>query len=72
MNTKQILQKRFDKLQKHSHALKEYKELIDDLLKKKNIYDPWIFNTLQPQDRAVLDAYLKKFASINIVSYKTM
>lgn len=64
MDTKKILQKRFDKLQKHSHALKEYKELIDDLIDQKNIYDPWIFNTLQPQERAVLDAYLKRFASI--------
>ena len=32
MNKKQILQKRFDKLEKHYIAIKEYKSLIDDLL----------------------------------------
>ena len=64
MNTKAILQKRFKKLQRHTQALKEYKELIDSLLIEKSIFDPWVFNTLQPQERAVFDAYLKRFASI--------
>ena len=31
---KKILQKRFDKIEKHYIALKEYKHLIDILLKK--------------------------------------
>jgi len=64
MNKKQILQKRFDKLEKHYIALKEYKKLIDDLLKESNIYDQFTFNTLKPEKRAILDAYLKRFASI--------
>lgn len=64
MNTKSILQKRFEKLQRHTRALEEYKELIDGLLIEKNIFDPWVFNTLQAQERAILDAYLKRFASI--------
>lgn len=64
MNTKTILQKRFDKLHKHTQALQEYKELIEKLGKRKNIYDPWTFNTLAPQERALFDAYLKRFASI--------
>ncbi len=64
MNRKEILQKRFAKLDKHYQALKEYKELIDDLLKEKNIYEQFIFNTLKAQERAILDAYLKRFASI--------
>lgn len=64
MDTKKILQKRFDKLQKHSLALTEYKELINELTAQKDIFDPWIFNTLLPQERAILDAYLKRFASI--------
>jgi len=63
-NKKEILQKRFSKLEKHYTALKEYKELLDTLLEKKNIYDQWTFNTLAPQERAILDAYLKRFASI--------
>ena len=64
MNKKQILQKRFDKLEKHYIAIKEYKSLIDDLLEQTNIYDPFTFNTLKPEKRAILDAYLKRFASI--------
>lgn len=64
MNKKQILQKRFNKLEKHYIALKEYKELINNLLKETNIYDQFTFNTLKPEKRAILDAYLKRFASI--------
>ncbi len=64
MNTKEILAKRFDKLEKHYIAFKEYKLLIDDLLIQSNIYDPFIFNALKPEKRAILDAYLKRFASI--------
>ena len=64
MNKKEILQKRFSKLDKHYSALKEYKELIDELLKEKNIYEQFTFNTLKAQDRAILDAYLKRFASL--------
>ena len=64
MNKKEILQKRFDKLEKHYIAIKEYKTLIDDLLQENNIYDQFVFNTLKPEKRAILDAYLKRFASI--------
>ena len=64
MNKKEILRKRFDKLEKHYIAIKEYKVLIDELLKEQNIYDQFIFNTLKPEQRAILDAYLKRFASI--------
>jgi len=64
MNKKEILNKRFNKLEKHYIALKEYKILINDLLRESNIYDQFIFNTLKPEKRAILDAYLKRFASI--------
>ena len=64
MNKKEILKKRFDRLEKHYIAIKEYKTLIDDLLKENNIYDQFVFNTLKPEKRAILDAYLKRFASI--------
>jgi len=64
MNKKEILKKRFEKLNKHYVAIKEYKLLIDDLLKEQNIYDQFTFNTLKPEKRAILDAYLKRFASI--------
>jgi len=64
MNKKEILQKRFNKLEKHYIAIKEYKILIDELLKETNIYDQFTFNTLKPEKKAILDAYLKRFASI--------
>jgi hypothetical protein len=64
MNKKEILKKRFDRLEKHYIAIKEYKALIDDLLKESNIYEQFVFNTLKPEKRAILDAYLKRFASI--------
>lgn len=62
--TQQILIKRFDKLAKHYEALKDYKILIDKLLSEKNIYDQFVFNSLQAQEKAILDAYLKRFSSI--------
>jgi len=63
-DTKQILQKRFNKLSKHYEALKDYKSLINNLLLEKNIYEQFIFNTLKPEEKAILDAYLKRFSSI--------
>jgi len=63
-DTKQILQIRLDKISRHYEALKDYKLLIDNLLKEKNIYDQFIFNSLKPQEKAILDAYLKRFSSI--------
>ncbi|GEM_PF-374494 len=62
--TKSILKKRFEKLEKHYIALKEYSILIEQLLEQKNIYNQLVFNTLLPQERAVLDAYLKRFSSL--------
>jgi len=63
-NLKNILQKRFEKTNKHYTALKEYKILIEDLKDEFDIYEPFVYNTLQPQQRAILDAYLKRFASL--------
>ncbi|RKZ54036.1 MAG: hypothetical protein DRR08_26845 [Candidatus Parabeggiatoa sp. nov. 2] len=60
----EILIKRFAKLKKHYIALKDYKKLIDDLLEQKNIYNACIFNVLKPEEKAILDAYLKRFASM--------
>ncbi|CAM4018075.1 hypothetical protein [Arcobacter cloacae] len=63
-DTKQILQKRFDKLSKHYEALRDYKSLINNLLLEKDIYEQFIFNTLKAEEKAILDAYLKRFSSI--------
>jgi len=64
MDKIQILNKRFEKLDKHYSALKDYKNSINKILKTKNIYDQFIFNTLVVEERAILDAYLKRFASL--------
>lgn len=63
-SSKEILVSRFRKLDKHYIALKEYKELINQLVAKKNIYDQFIFNTLKAEERAILDAYLSRFSSL--------
>lgn len=59
-----ILQKRLNKLEKNYIALKEYKSLIDTLAVDLDIYDTGVFETLKPGERAILDAYLKRFASV--------
>ena len=63
-DAKEILKKRLVKLQKHYQALKEYKTLISTLITEQNIYHPDVFNALVPEKRALLDAYLKRFSSI--------
>ncbi len=65
MNNKQeILNKRFEKLEKHYLALKAYKELIDKLVDKIDIYTAENFSALKIEDKAILDAYLKRFSSV--------
>ena len=65
MNNKQeILKKRFEKLEKHYLALKAYKELIDKLVDKTDIYTPKNFDALKIEDKAILNAYLKRFSSV--------
>jgi len=63
-DSKEILKKRMDKLDKHFIAIREYAVLIDSVLKVKNIYNPEIFQSLKAEERAILEAYLKRFASI--------
>ncbi len=63
-NKKEILKKRFDKLRRHYEALKAYKQLIDRLAAQVDVYQPENFNKLEIQDKAVFDAYLKRFASM--------
>ncbi len=62
--TRQVLKKRLEKLDKHYMALKDYKVAIDEMLTKKNIYNQFEFNTLKVEERALLDAYLKRFSSV--------
>lgn len=59
-----ILHKRLVKLEKSYVVLKEYKTLIDALVAEIDIFDIKNFETLKPEKRAILDAYLKRFASV--------
>jgi hypothetical protein len=63
-NQTAILKRRLSKLERHYMALREYKKLIDDMNDKFDIYDMDIFQKLKPQQKAILDAYLKRFSSI--------
>ena len=63
-NQTAILKRRLSKLERHYIALREYKKLIDDMNDKFDIYDMDIFQKLKPQQKAILDAYLKRFSSI--------
>ena len=60
-NTKEILKKRLEKAQKHYEALSGYKKYIS---KMGDIYTPYIFDSLSIEEKAVLEAYLKRFASL--------
>ncbi|RLA08691.1 MAG: hypothetical protein DRQ51_01675 [Gammaproteobacteria bacterium] len=62
--TQKLLQKRLKKASRHFTALKEYKFLIEQILIDKNIYQVDEYKQLQPADRAIFDAYLKRFSSL--------
>lgn len=64
MSSDDLIIKRFEKAERHYIALKEYKSLIDDLLKAQDIFDVIHFEALCPEKRAVLEAYLKRFSSM--------
>ncbi|WP_456479174.1 hypothetical protein [Nautilia sp.] len=57
-NVKEILNKRLEKVKSHYNTLKEY---IDKL---GNLYNPVEFEKLSVEEKAVLEAYLKRFSSI--------
>ena len=63
-DTRKILANRFSKLSRHISALTDYHELIIEMEKTRNIYDPVVFTGLTIIDKAVLDAYLKRFSSV--------
>ena len=67
-NKKEILTKRFKKLERHYSALKDYKQLIDKMCMQKNIFQVDVFQVLEIQEKAVLDAYLKRFSSLLEIS----
>jgi len=56
---KEILKKRLNKLKKNFEVLREYKNFIEKL---GDIYTPFVFNSLKLEEKAILEAYLKRFA----------
>lgn len=61
---KKILTKRLSKAEKHLEALRDYKASIDKILIDKNIFSEKVFNQLDVNTKALLDAYLKRFSSL--------
>lgn len=59
-----ILLSRLKKLKRHFTALSDYHSLIKGISSQKNIYNPDVFNALSIQEKAFLDAYLKRFSSL--------
>ena len=64
MNKQQILTKRLNTLEKHRKALAEYKAEIDRLQQTAAPYRPETFTDLTVTERALFEAYLKRFASL--------
>lgn len=63
-NTRSVLLKRFEKAQKHYEALRDYWRLIEKLSSAKKIFEVDVFAAMPPEEKAILDAYLKRFASL--------
>ncbi len=59
--TKEILKKRLNKAKKHYEALRDYHSFIKTM---GDIYSPYFFNSLRIEEKAILEAYLKRFASL--------
>lgn len=64
INKKEILRKRLNKCEKHCQSLTDYKELIDALEKHTSIFEATAFQQLKAADKAIFDAYLKRFAAL--------
>lgn len=59
-----ILKKRLQKIENHYNAIKEYHALIEEMLSIENIYEPAVFTALKIEQKAIFDAYLKRFSSL--------
>jgi hypothetical protein len=64
IESRSILKNRLAKLEKHFSAIREFGALIVAMTAEKNIYEPDIYSSLKTEERAVLEAYLKRFSSI--------
>ncbi len=64
IDKKSILNKRLQKIEDHYRAIKEYHTLIAAMLLNENIYNPQVFSSLKIEKKAIFDAYLKRFSSL--------
>nr|VFJ72020.1 MAG: hypothetical protein BECKFW1821C_GA0114237_103026 [Candidatus Kentron sp. FW] len=63
-NKSEILRKRLEKLGRHYAALGEYHGLIAASEEQKDIYDLQVFLAMDGRERALFDAYLKRYSSL--------
>jgi len=61
---KEILKKRLTKISSHYESLKAYYNLIESMQQSCNFFKPDAFAEMKIEDKAILDAYLKRFASL--------
>ena len=64
LDKKEILSQRLNKIEKHYIALKDYHGLIEQMRNNRDLFTPTVFPELNISERAVLDAYLKRFSSL--------
>ena len=64
VNKKEVLSRRLNKCERHCQALTDYKELINQLEQQLPIYEATAFQQLKAADKAIFDAYLKRFAAL--------
>lgn len=63
-DTREILERRFGRLRSHLSALRDYKAIIVRMVAERDVFSAEVFSGLRPEEKAVFDAFLKRFASI--------
>lgn len=63
-NQRQILAERIEKARAHYVSLKSYHEIIQSMAAERDIFNERHHSMLPPEKKAIFDAYLKRFASL--------
>ncbi len=64
MKNGEVLEVRIEKLDKHYEALRDYHRLILALKEEGDIFETDYFLQLKPEQKALFDAFLKRFSSL--------
>jgi hypothetical protein len=64
MKNNELLKIRISKLEKHYEALSDYHRLILALMDDEDIFTNEVFLQLLPEQKALFDAFLKRFSSL--------